>query len=203
MTIVIPAGFGQCTYELKATGDPQPWNLVTGFEATNEGTGAAYALTLLDAFVSHVLPQIHDSVVLTGAKLSLGQSGGADPIVSFFNSGENGDTGGDMLPQNSAVLVSKNTAFGGRKNRGRMFIPLMAESSQVDNVGNIATTKVNFLQSGFTAFLDKLSGPSVIGGIAAPMVILHNDTGASTPDPTPVTSLTVKSVIATQRRRLR
>jgi hypothetical protein len=103
------------------------------------------------------------------------------------------------LPQNCALLVKKQTALGGRQNRGRFFLPGMLTEEGVNNVGVIAAGDRQSYQNKASSMLTSLA----VGPLIAPMVILHNDTPTPVPDPTPVTSLYVDNVISTQRRRLR
>jgi len=100
----------------------------------------------------------------------------------------------DSIPANTAVLVKKNTAAGGRRNRGRMFLPAVAlQGSDV-------------LPSGFLSGGEQLARQGQIDIAVDEMVerecfavLLHSDGGA----PTPITSLAVASQVATQRRRMR
>lgn len=98
--------------------------------------------------------------------------------------------GSNAPPSNCSLLFSKRSGVAGRQNRGRMYMPpcLLAES----NINQDGSFPLTNLQTSADAFLENFS-PDL------PMVILH--TGAQAP--TPVTSLVVRSVLATQRRRMR
>lgn len=99
------------------------------------------------------------------------------------------------VPVNCAVLVSKNTAEGGRRNRGRFFAPpCFPAESVIDAAGNIPTANVAALQTAYSnlygdwdALIDDLE--------------LFHQTAPFTP--TTVTSWTVQPLLATQRRRMR
>jgi hypothetical protein len=99
-------------------------------------------------------------------------------------------------PNNLALLVTKNTGAGGRRNRGRMFVPpIYINEGAVDSVGVI---------SGSTLSSNSTYWGNVIPGMAAidvSMMLFHQ--GAGAPSPTGVTSLTVQALAATQRRRMR
>lgn len=98
-------------------------------------------------------------------------------------------------PPNLSMLINKNTAAGGRKNRGRLFHPTaLIFENEVDHAGQITSSAVGANQTKFTAWLAALdtSGTSAI--------LLHSDPADV---PTPITSLTVQSLCATQRRRMR
>lgn len=98
-------------------------------------------------------------------------------------------------PPNCAVLISKQTAAGGRRNRGRMFIPpLFPSEATIGPDGVIAGIDLEALQGIWTVFLGRL-----LTADYAPM--LYHQTGDQTP--TAITGLLVNGLIATQRRRLR
>lgn len=100
-----------------------------------------------------------------------------------------------VVTPNVAVLVRKVTSLGGATNRGRFYLPAWKlTEANVDNAGIIATTALNSIQSQLTAWLAAL----VTAGLD--MVLLHTDPLET---PTPVTGLSIQSVIATQRRRVR
>ncbi len=93
-----------------------------------------------------------------------------------------------------AMLVRKNTDDGGRKNRGRFFIPGIPESL-IDVGGQLTGGMVTGAQGRLDDFLTGLTTRHI------PMVILHQDDDVTIP--TTVTSLAVQATVATQRRRQR
>ena len=94
-------------------------------------------------------------------------------------------------PQNS-LLVTKVTAEGGRKGRGRMYWPGTQEGVW-DNYGVIDNAARATFQSHFDDWFDSHTAAEL------PMALLHGD--PDTPSST-ITSLLVRNLIATQRRRL-
>ena len=100
-------------------------------------------------------------------------------------------TGDPMTPQ-VAYLIKKLTALGGRRNRGRMYLP-GANESKVDGSGNVSSAFVTTLQTAFDNFMTDL-GAADIG-----FVILHSDGGT----PTDITGGIAEPKVATQRRRLK
>lgn len=107
--------------------------------------------------------------------------------------GGGGGASGTNVPANTAVLVRKQTALGGRKHNGRLFWPWVSEGN-LDGAGVIGPTVVSSYQSAFDDFLSDLATADL------PMWLLHTD---SITVPNLVTSLAVQSKVATQRRRLR
>jgi hypothetical protein len=107
------------------------------------------------------------------------------------------------LPQNSAHLVRKNTTAGGRRNRGRFYLPGVNEGG-VNDVGVLDQSQITATNTALTNFLAECFIPAEL---FEGMVVLHSYL-AGTPSgeqmaPTPVASLVCQPVIATQRRRLR
>lgn len=100
----------------------------------------------------------------------------------------------DSIPANTAVLVKKNTAAGGRRNRGRMFLPAVAlQGSDVLPSGFLATGEQAARQTQVSDALAAMLAADIFP------VLLHSDGGT----PTAIVSLAVASQVATQRRRMR
>lgn len=117
------------------------------------------------------------------------------PLTAISANGSNGSGGQAPVPINSALLVTKNTALGGRRNKGRMYVPpFLPGESQVDANGNLAAGVQATLQGQFDVATD--------GDLADDIgYLLYHQTGD--PTPTAITSLVVNNLIATQRRRMR
>jgi hypothetical protein len=198
MALVIPPGFAQVIHELTVTGDNEPMITTIGLDLS--GLGGAFATAAEDAynaFSSNFMAGAPSAVTLTQTILRIGQDGG-DPLVVAEPGSSAGTGGATYLPQNSATLVQKRTALGGRKGRGRMFIPYLLEEQHVDLVGVISGVRLTSLQTAADGYLADLQ---LIGG--GP-VLLHDDaTVGVLPAPTPITSLVVSNRIASQRQRLR
>lgn len=99
------------------------------------------------------------------------------------------------LTPNVAVLIRKFTASGGRRNRGRMFVPpVWPPETNVSPNGAIAGTQLGDLQN----WWEFVRAGMTTAGL--PIVLLHSQVPFT---PTPVTSISVQAIVATQRRRLR
>lgn len=202
MALVIPVGFCEAAMELRNSGDPDPWYVTWGMDVSDAGgdynaVGAAAIAAWQDSFG----PSLRTTTTTMGVRLTIGQDG-TDNLIVFVPDGTNGTSTDDKLPQNCALLVSKNSALGGRKNRGRFFIPGILAESSVNDVGVIGSGTVTSFQGFADNMLTDLTA-GVGGNPSVPMYILHNDTGPSTIAPTAVSSLSVSATISTQRRRLR
>lgn len=154
--------------------------------------GVASSITLANS-----LGSITDSTVtFKSVTVRLGQDGG-DPLVGVHPMTAPG-TGGALstLPPNCATLVHKRTAKGGRRHRGRMYLPWCVQEASVSETGVLDPAIVTQTQNAMTIFLNALTTANV------PMVLLHSEGVSPVPPATLVTSLTVDALIATQRRRL-
>lgn len=202
MARVIPPGYAEARFVMKALGDPDPYICTMGLSVAEAGGDfEACAQTAAGAWLAGILPGQSTSLTLTQVDLLVGQDG-EDPLIVTRVVGTAGSTASNMLPQNCAVLVQKRTGLAGRANRGRFYIPLLAREAQVDQYGTIDSAERSDYQASVQTFFDRLISPE--GDTPqCPAVILHNSKGADTPSPTLITSLLVDPVIATQRRRLR
>jgi len=108
---------------------------------------------------------------------------------------------------NCAILVKKNTGFGGRENRGRMYLPFMMNEGEVDEAGNISAGVQGDINDMMQTFIDDVEGGGDQELVIAnrtydapwnvkPRHLTHVAIGEH------VTSITCEPVIATQRRRM-
>jgi len=109
-----------------------------------------------------------------------------------------------FAPPNVSLLVKKLTARGGKKNRGRTYLPFSMPTADISENGTVSGGMVGVWQGNFDDFLSQLDTD------ATPMVIKNQL--FDTPLPPHfvehvtigerVTSMEVETLIATQRRRL-
>lgn len=201
MPLVIPPGFGQASFEFSNAGDPESWYMTLGVDLDADTTPwIDSADSLVSAMAQTISLGMSTSTTFVGVHLAVGQDGGP-PLRVFSSSGVTGSSASDKLPQNSAVLIQKNTARAGRTGRGRMYVPNWIDEGKVDNVGRINTTERSALQTIMQDFYGELTNP--VTTVPVPPVLLHNGGVPGGTTPTPIISFTVDPVIATQRRRLR
>ena len=99
------------------------------------------------------------------------------------------------LVPNVAILWNKVTALGGRRNRGRAFIPPYAPGEgSVNELGVIVAGVVTATQALYDAAFVAAAG-------AGYDAVLFHQTAPFTP--TPITNFVMQPLVATQRRRLR
>lgn len=186
----IPTGFSQVNVRFEGNGYTRGAEVVFGVD-----NDAALSPAALAAFVStewqlSLLGLQGTAITLREIKVKNGPTDtGPEATISV---GEPGTDAGNTLPPNSAVLVKKLTALGGRMHTGRMFFPGATET-QTDGAGKLTTSALSDYQDGFDAFFTAMSGGDL------PVALLHTD--ATTPDL--LTSFQVMQLMASQRRRLR
>ena len=185
--MIIPSGFGQCTIFFTGTGAPTGAACTWGFDHTGFADPDVVAAAQMGMFNTNIMPELCDTVSTTLCEVKFGPNDTGP--VGTDAAGTAGGVAATSAPPNTAYLVSKRTALGGRANRGRLYLPGVDEAD-VSAQGTFGTTA---LQAAVDQWLTDQDTNQL------PMVILHNDVGS----PTPVTQLIVSNRVATQRRRLR
>jgi len=202
MPVLVPNGFAQITLPLQHVSGAHVGAIVFGVEYIN---GLTDGVALCDKMVTDydsTLGVLTDAGVLIGPAIARVGVGSGEPVSFVGTSQGQGNKTAEMLPSNCALLVKKTTFTGGRRGRGRAYLPWVIEETWCDDVGNIFSTNQATLQGA----VDDWKGELETGAGAldpTPMYLLHNSEG-ETPagSPSEVVSLTVDSLIATQRRRL-
>jgi hypothetical protein len=121
---------------------------------------------------------------------------GAEDLAGVSAVTAAGGAGQTSVPPNVAVLVHKRTARGGRRGRGRLFLPWWIGTADVDERGAIASATFGFMQTCLNTFLAALVTNDV------QMHLLHGAGQTPIGAPDAVTSMTLDPTVATQRRRL-
>lgn len=196
--LIIPPGFAQIVYRWQQAGRPNEYYSTIGVALEGGVTDPSLVAenandALLSAWGATALPTDY---VFVGSTAYLGQDGGP-PLSGEFLENLTGTSAGNRPSPNCALLISKRTAVGGRRNKGRMYLPagFMLESD-FGSDGRLGTTPLNAFQASANTFFNSLSLEAAIAG----PVLFHSTTPST---PTVVTGLQVQSVIATQRERMR
>lgn len=194
MALVIPPGFAQVAWRFALAGDNEVMVTTCGMDVSGFlGDWQAAADAFRDAFITPFsAAERSTAYTFLGVVARIGQDGGP-PVIAESPANIPGTLANDPPPQNVAVLVRKSTTLGGRRGRGRMYLPPfgIGEAGVAANGVYISPTREN-LQANIDAWFDGL----------AP-VLLHDSEPTPVPDPTPITAFTVDMTVATQRRRLR
>jgi hypothetical protein len=190
--------------QLRHENDPEPWYITFGVDSSDAaGDPVAIGKAAMESFHAGFQSTLSPDVDITGCQVTVGQDG-VEPVRSFVTPATAlGGSAGDLrLPQNCALLVRKNTDIGGRRNRGRMFVPGILAEGAVSATGVITpAATITYLGYAENFFATLLAG--LPNSPALPMVVLHSSGISTVPSPTVVSSVTVDNVISTQRRRLR
>jgi hypothetical protein len=201
MPLDIPVGFAHVIHSMTLTGDAEPMAVTFGIELQpdvpafpnllaenlHQQFGQAWATTLGNPY----------KLAATEIRYPLGDQGGFG--LGVFVGDIPMSNAGSFLPQNSAFLVHKRTALGGRRHRGRLYLPGVNEAL-VDDKGLMSSTALNGVNAAALAWLNGVVSLEAVVN----MVVLHTKPiGPTVIAPTPITVLTLDPVLGTQRRRLR
>ena len=202
MALIIPPGFMQVVFRHEFTGDDEEMFCTFGFDLGDwSGTNEEAVTFVSQRWGDWVLGFCSNQLVHTYATGYIGQDG-ADPLVvdGVPQDAVGGDSS-ETLPPNCAYLVRKKTGLGGRRGRGRFYVPCPDET-QVDRNGAIAGAWLTAIQTNLDDMMEAWGTTAGLGFVTP--VILHRSEGEGIePAPTVVTLLEVDGHIATQRRRLR
>lgn len=190
--MIIPTGFAQCNLFFTGFAMPRGGQVTIGVEV-NPGDGTALALAegVGQAWVENILPLQSLNITLNKVLCKKGPNEtGASAEAPF---GLPGGVAESSLEPQCALLVAKQTALGGRSQRGRMFVPGISDL-QYGSDGQFTADNIATFNAAFQQFLDDLEALEI------PAVLLHNAEGL---DPTPITSMPIQLTVSTQRRRIR
>lgn len=187
---VIPIGFGQCNFKHVSASIVGEAECTLGFENGTGGSAQTAADALAVMWVARIMPLLSSGLQFTGTLVKLGPNTTGPSAISPAST-----SGGDaaaIVPGNVSVLIKKVVNAGGRKNRGRLFLPGLDEAD-VDSASGVASAKLTALGTGFTNLYNDM--------VAADLTpyVLHGDLTA----PSLMTGFAPQLKVATQRRRLR
>lgn len=195
-------GFADVSLQLVLTGLNRPAYVTFGVDPSDtDPMTIAGAINTAASSAGSLMSQMDANVTLRSVRVSLGTDGSED-VVGVLSASTTGSLAKNTLPPNCALLVHKLSARGGRRGRGRMFIPWVVSETDCDEAGLILTGSVTAYQSALNTFRSALSSSG------NPMVLLHEPSQPgvghpSTPGaPNVVTALIADPLISTQRRRL-
>lgn len=190
----IPDGYAQTNFIFG--GAALPFGAEVTLASQVEGdinTPAELAEFMANAWSSEILGGQSSNITFLGTRVKFGPSE-TGPSAEFALSSPGGAASTTVSP-NTAYLVRKLTALGGRAGRGRMYVPGPNETT-INAAGQVEPATLEAQQDNWDAFFDGLALLNVTP------VLLHGD-GAPLTTPTPITSFSVDGRVATQRRRLR
>ena len=198
MGTIIPEGFANCVFSVKLSLNNKSMSFGLGIGPGIVGSPTAddIAESVNEIVKANGFPfqasNFLQFYTYTGVVVT--QTVGGLPVIAQRIEARAGTASSEAMPPNGAVLIKKNTALGGRINRGRMYLPpfSLGEDS-VDSAGILSDAVRGTIQGEWDNVWDEIIASDLVP------VLLHS--GAD--DPTPISSFSVESTIATQRRRLR
>ena len=195
MSARIPPGFAELWVKTTFTGDAEPMFYRLGLVlAVGVGGDLTGTNNIVQAWQTAIRPCVSSSVTLNGGYVLWGQDGG-DLRIDSTIAVQAGTGGATNLPPNTALLVRKLTGLGGRRNRGRMFIPGVPNTN-VTSAGAIGGATLPTYQTAIDA-----ARTAVVATAEVTAVALFHDSAPFAP--TTITTLEAQALVATQRRRLR
>lgn len=196
MSLVIPIDFANTRFIFRCAGVVDPMGFSIGTTCVPPETPLQVATALADAFDSIVWgsgANASEQYTFEGCSTTTETLTG--PIIADYVLNTVGTVTAAVPPPNLSLLVSKNTASGGRKNRGRLYMPTaVVFETEVNHAGVLSAITTSAYQAVWDAFWTQLDGDGF------PPWLLHSDPADT---PTPITAFTVQSLMATQRRRMR
>lgn len=189
----IPSGYAQVNHFFTGAGMPRGAQITYGVFLQPAATPAGVATEMSAAWETAWKSATPISVTHSKVRVKFGP-----PDTGPFAEGGSSFAGTYNTPVDApqvAVLVKKNTDRGGREGAGRFFLPVVPEADTL-NGGTIDPTALAALQTRANNWLTDVTGGTHVDF----MCLLHNDP-LTTPDE--ITSLTVMSLLSTQRRRIR
>lgn len=190
----IPTGYGEVSVEITIPGDAGPAYNVFGVDpgTPNDISNTADAIETALSSASG-----YRALLATGATVQgfvyRERLDATNVAIEERTIGLAGVQPGTLLTPQVALLIQKITGLAGRQNRGRMYMPTLAEDN-VDDGGFLIAGALSAFQAAADQFDSDLDLSAV------PMTILHTSPAVT---PSQVSSLQVSPKVATQRRRLR
>lgn len=195
MSARVPPGFAEIWIQFGIALDSEPMYSAIGVDLSVGTTvGTTEADGMLDAAKSALAPMVSSTYNIGPGFVVQGQDGG-DVRVDGTSAATAGTHAGAPLPNNCAILFRKVTAAGGRRHRGRMYIPGVAETS-VGESGILAPALQTIANTAALALRTNLVALATVDTLQ-----LFHQSDAFVP--TEITTLTAQNRIATQRRRMR
>lgn len=201
MGVTLPVGFGIFTWPMRLIGDVEEMVTTFGFTDPSEATPPNDVANSISNVLLG-LPTFAASTISNQWSMGPGRVVVNRSLGTFEGVGNTSRTGTatiTCLPQNCSAIIEKHTALGGRRGRGRSYLPLFFVAE-----GNVTPTGVILESVRASTSVDFESFRTQLDALNLDLVLLHGDSPNSpTPGPTPILNLNCDPVIGTQRTRLR
>lgn len=194
--MTIPIGFAEAWVQYSLASQPRASFTAFAFEVETPPFTQSNADTLLNSLGTWLDDVLSSAHAIVGGFVLVGSDGGDIRLDVTYGAAKTGARSATSLPPQVAALLKKRTAMGGRRNRGRNFLPGIAEADVNDNgvLSGAFQTILGATGAGIWTALGAGGAANTAGA-----VLLH-ESGPTTP--TPLTGIIADTVVATQRRRL-
>lgn len=194
---IIPDGYGQLVFNFSHPAASGALTVTLGVQLSG-GMTETQLEAIGNAWQTNVMAQVNSLVEFDSMTCYVGTGTPGEPIiVEAVAEWGGGALGATAMPINTSYLIRKTTGLGGRRNRGRMYLP-GPQASDMEDAGTLSPSRVTALQVGFNNFFDDLTETATTG-VLVPVILHSSGAGA----PTPVGSFIVDNLPATQRTRMR
>lgn len=194
--MIIPNGYAQVNLNWGGTSLPNGAQTTFGVQRVSSGESPAQVGALVHAHLvtANVRNVLTTTTRLQSILVKFGPNATGPSAVTVGTIV--GQQSGESVPPNTAALIHKTTAFGGRAGRGRMYLPGIQDTT-VGADGGMNPTIAATITGQWEAFRALMEGDDF------PLVLLHGTTTGPIEDPIRITALACDGRAATQRRRLR
>jgi len=199
MTLIIPPGFGNAAFIFTSTTGTPPIVTTLGLDLSAAGGDFAEAANVaFSAYATHVLPETDSALTLDRVTLAVGSDGPGGSVDSDLPPAP-GTRSGTGPPVSMSTIFRKVTSDIGRRGRGRMFLPGLLTTTNVDENGIIASGRRTEILDAVGAMIAELFDVET-EPFNLPPVLLHSSAPA---DPTPLTGGAVSPLVGWVRGRIR
>jgi len=199
VTLIIPPGFGNAAFVFSSTSGTPPIVTTLGVDISAYGGDFVQAANdLMDVWSVNLGAQVWSDLTLDRVNLAVGQDGPGGSVDST-QAPIPMTRSGTYPPVATAAIARKVTNDIGRRGRGRMFLPSTLSESEVDPDGSIVSARITSLSSALIDFYEDL-GTADTASFPMDPFLFHS---SAPTDPTPITGLTLATLVGWVRGRIR
>jgi hypothetical protein len=196
MGIIVPPGYSNARFVFTCDGVVEPMGFSLGMTSVTVGTPLALAEIARQTFKDLVWgfgDAVSNAYTFREVQVATESEGG--PVIATAFDGDVGNITAFNPPANCCILLTKITALGGRRNRGRTYIPAgWLFENEVDASGRIQPAAAGAMETRMNNWLAALTLEDV-------QPVLFHSSAPTTP--TPIIGYAASTLIGTQRRRIR
>lgn len=196
MATVVPPGFSNVRFVFSCAGVTEPMGFSLGCSSITVGTPSAILDVMRDAFDATIWAA--GAAVgnqWTWVQTDITMMGESGPVLASAPENQAGDLTAFNIPAQCCALITKQTALGGRRNRGRTYLPAgWLFENEVGADARITGSAAGALQTRFNNFRANVNLEDV------QLYLFHSTSPLS---PTEIIGFSASTLLGTQRRRIR